>query len=317
MAINSQSIEVFLAIVKHGSISAAARVFHYSQPSVSEHLNQLEEKIGATLILRRKGNRQVVLTPTGKAFLPLAEEWMDHQRELEHRIERFIQNQNHNSLRLAASAGGHQHMVSNVIYKLMGYHPNLNLQLRSVERREIESAISAFFFDVAFHYGLTVGKEQVHDIPIFSEPRYILCPKDSPLPDRVLTHDDLNPYFEVAYLSQNGSGQIEKWRRAHFPKDAKPYFEVSNLASTHNYLTDPRCWAIVPASIAMEDVSLQPHKYSYRELDADLPPRVCHLLIAKAYSEDKIISELLKCCEEYIEERPYLRKIPWGNYWEN
>jgi len=57
-----QDILVFLSIVEHKSISAAAAALHYAQPTVSAYLNQLEKSVGTQLIKRTKGKREIELT---------------------------------------------------------------------------------------------------------------------------------------------------------------------------------------------------------------------------------------------------------------
>ena len=70
-----QGIEVFFAVAKLGSVSAAAQALYITQPAVSRHLRTLEEDLGCTLFVRGRGRRQVELTPQGRDFVPVAEKW--------------------------------------------------------------------------------------------------------------------------------------------------------------------------------------------------------------------------------------------------
>ena len=45
-----QEIEVFLTVVRTGSISAAAQSLYITQPAVSRHLNTLERELDCTLL---------------------------------------------------------------------------------------------------------------------------------------------------------------------------------------------------------------------------------------------------------------------------
>ena len=60
------------AVARHGSVTAAARELHYSQPSVSHHLAKLEAETGAQL-LQRVG-RGVRLTEAGRLLADRATE---------------------------------------------------------------------------------------------------------------------------------------------------------------------------------------------------------------------------------------------------
>src|SRR5829696_2230220 len=63
-------LRVLAAVARHGSVTAAARELHYSQPSVSHHLAKLEAETGAQL-LQRVG-RGVRLTEAGRLLAGLA-----------------------------------------------------------------------------------------------------------------------------------------------------------------------------------------------------------------------------------------------------
>ena len=45
-------LRVIDAVARHGSITAAAKELHYSQPSVTHHLGRLEAETGAQLLQR-------------------------------------------------------------------------------------------------------------------------------------------------------------------------------------------------------------------------------------------------------------------------
>lgn len=70
-----QGIEVFLAVARLGSVSAAAQALYITQPAVSRHLKALEEALGCTLVVRGRGQRRVELTGRGQDFVQVAEKW--------------------------------------------------------------------------------------------------------------------------------------------------------------------------------------------------------------------------------------------------
>jgi DNA-binding transcriptional LysR family regulator len=45
-------LRVIDAVARHGSVTAAAKELHYSQPSVTHHLARLEAETGAQLLQR-------------------------------------------------------------------------------------------------------------------------------------------------------------------------------------------------------------------------------------------------------------------------
>jgi DNA-binding transcriptional LysR family regulator len=65
-------LRVIDAVARHGSVTAAAKELHYSQPSVTHHLARLEAETGAKL-LQRVG-RGIRLTPAGQMLADRAGE---------------------------------------------------------------------------------------------------------------------------------------------------------------------------------------------------------------------------------------------------
>lgn len=55
---NLKQMEYFTAIVNEGSISAAAKALHISQPPLSTQMKLLEEELGLTLFQR--GSRSIL-----------------------------------------------------------------------------------------------------------------------------------------------------------------------------------------------------------------------------------------------------------------
>ena len=65
-------LRVIDAVARHGSVTAAAKELHCSQPSVTHHLGRLESETGAQL-LQRVG-RGIRLTPAGQLLADRAAE---------------------------------------------------------------------------------------------------------------------------------------------------------------------------------------------------------------------------------------------------
>lgn len=68
-------LEYFLAVAEEGNITKAAQRLHATQPTVSRQIKDLEESLGAALLVR--GKRQVALTDAGLLFRQRAREMVD------------------------------------------------------------------------------------------------------------------------------------------------------------------------------------------------------------------------------------------------
>lgn len=75
MDITLKQLQIFQAVVVAGSITKASRRVGLSQPSISQQLGKLEEKLGAQLIQRNRTGI-ISLTPSGEYWFKLSEEML-------------------------------------------------------------------------------------------------------------------------------------------------------------------------------------------------------------------------------------------------
>lgn len=70
LKVDIRQLRYFIAIVEEGSISAAAKRLHLSQPPLSQQLKSMEEELGSTLVERNR--KHLKLTEAGKALYKYA-----------------------------------------------------------------------------------------------------------------------------------------------------------------------------------------------------------------------------------------------------
>ncbi len=70
--IELRQLRALVALIDQGSITEAARSLRLAQSTVSEALAALERALGATVVRRRRGSRESILTAAGQALLPRA-----------------------------------------------------------------------------------------------------------------------------------------------------------------------------------------------------------------------------------------------------
>ena len=77
----------FLTVAQQGSISAAARKLHIAQPALSKQMQQLEEALGCTLLIR--GSRRLRLTEAGKALCSRTEHLKQFENSLRSEMKEY------------------------------------------------------------------------------------------------------------------------------------------------------------------------------------------------------------------------------------
>jgi hypothetical protein len=56
-------------------------------------------------------------------------------------------------------------------------------------------------------------------------------------------------------------------------------------------------------------VAQRPNILSCREVEPEPSHSTTSLLISRAYAREDVIDTLLRCCREYLQERPYLMPL--------
>jgi DNA-binding transcriptional LysR family regulator len=92
MDITLKQLQIFRAVVVSGSITKASRRLVLSQPSISQQLAKLEERLGSQLILRNRTG-VISLTPAGEYWFNVGDEMLRRLDSVsaEHRA-RFVDN---------------------------------------------------------------------------------------------------------------------------------------------------------------------------------------------------------------------------------
>lgn len=90
--ITLKQLEILNAVVVAGSITKASRRIDLSQPSISQQLAKLEERLGSQLIVRNRSGA-VVLTPAGEYWFGVSNELLGRLKTIfsEH-DQRFVKN---------------------------------------------------------------------------------------------------------------------------------------------------------------------------------------------------------------------------------
>lgn len=122
---NIQVYQSFLTVVQCRSFTQAAKYLNFTQPTISNHINALEEEYGVILFTR--DGKNVYLTQAGKNFVPIAQQLMaDYQKSQE--VMRQFQKKNY-SLKIGVSTQGINFYLLPVLLKLKKEFPELDIEV--------------------------------------------------------------------------------------------------------------------------------------------------------------------------------------------
>lgn len=127
-------LEIFRAVVKAGSVSAAARLLYISQPAVTKTLRMLEEEMELRLFLRVKG--RLVCTPEAEAILPAIERLFGNVELIEEKAREIVQGQV-GSIRVSTVSMLATTIVAQAVGAFRKHHPNVEFDIRALPTRHV------------------------------------------------------------------------------------------------------------------------------------------------------------------------------------
>jgi DNA-binding transcriptional LysR family regulator len=153
-----RQLESFLAVAREGSFSLAAQRLHLSQPTLTEHVQELEREIGRRLFARRY--RQVVLTEAGRVLEPYVTRVMSTLESGTQAVAE-LDGLRHGSLVVGASTTPGIYVLPRIIGRFRATYPGIALALEIANTRTIEERIRSSRLDVGVVGGhlLGVGEE--------------------------------------------------------------------------------------------------------------------------------------------------------------
>jgi len=167
-------LRVIDAVARHGSVTAAARELHYSQPSVTHHIARLEAETGAQL-LQRVG-RGVRLTPAGRLLAGRAAEILGRIDAADAELSAHV-GLSAGRVRLAGFSSAIASLVPRAVAELAEKHPGLQVSLSDMHPAEALELLRTGRIEVAiiFRYDETEAEPagvRLHHL--LDDPVYLL-----------------------------------------------------------------------------------------------------------------------------------------------
>jgi DNA-binding transcriptional LysR family regulator len=144
--LNPAHVRTLQEVVRRGSFSRAAEDLHLSQPAVSLHIRQLEDKVGLALV-ERVGKRASA-TRAGEILLEHAERAfaeLEAGRQALHDLRGVVGGR----LRVGTGATASIHLLPPVLRRLHARYPAIELVVVTGNSREVTAAVAANQLDLA------------------------------------------------------------------------------------------------------------------------------------------------------------------------
>lgn len=143
--LNLDRLRTLVAIVDMGSFAAAARALHLAPPTVSLHISELESRVGATLLLRQRG--QVRPSGVGETLVARARQLLADAEQALEEVKRQVQGLA-GRVRLGASTGAIAWLLPQALERVGQNHPGIDVQVMVLTSEETLARLSAGTLDI-------------------------------------------------------------------------------------------------------------------------------------------------------------------------
>jgi molybdate transport repressor ModE-like protein len=167
-------LRVLEAVARHGSVTAAAKELHYSQPSVSHHLARLEAETGAQLLQR--AGRGIRLTPAGQLLASRAAEIIGRIDAADAELSAHV-GLSAGQVRVASFSSVIGSLIPPAVAALTDKHPGLQIDLTGAQPPEALELLRTGKIDVAIifrYYDTEPEPPGVRLHHLLDDPQYLL-----------------------------------------------------------------------------------------------------------------------------------------------
>ncbi len=183
-----RQLAYLVTIADTGSFALAARVANVSQPTLSQQVRALEQRLGVKLLERSTSG--AVLTPVGRSIVATARRMLSDARDIV-ALAAGSSDSLTGTLRLGTTPTLGPYLLSPIIGELHRTAPRLRLHVREGIPDEQVLELSRGNIDVVLG-PLPMTGDDLHIEPLFREPLHLVAALDHPLgANGTLRRDDL------------------------------------------------------------------------------------------------------------------------------
>lgn len=294
-----QEIEVFLAVAKLGSVSAAAQALYITQPAVSRHLRALEEDLGCALVSRGQGRRRVELTGQGRDFVPVAEKW----RLVWQEAREVTDTNRARALRVASVGSLASYLLPPVFRDFLT--PDRVLTFHHYHSQEAYDYVAQGLADIAL---ITdhMYHPQVETIPAFRSAMVLIAGPGADWPETV--HPSrLNPSKE---LRLPWNPEYDLWHSFWFSEAAAPRAVLDQMSLLEEFFSWQDIWAdswAVAPAVAAVPLSRKLGLTLCR-LENGPADEIIYYLLGPRRKEE-LTRAFLDCLERELQKRPEVESL--------
>jgi DNA-binding transcriptional LysR family regulator len=180
--ISLDRLRTLVEVAERSSFAGAARALHLAPPTVSLHIAELEERVGAPLLSRKRG--QVQPTAIGEVMVDRARKLLANAEQALDDIQRQVQGLG-GRVRLGASTGAIAHLLPQALEVLRQDHPGIDVQVAVLTSQDTLTRLADGSLDIGL---VALPQSQVAGLaikPWRRDPVMAFLPAHWPSPARI------------------------------------------------------------------------------------------------------------------------------------
>jgi len=174
------SLRVFHEVAKFRSFSRAAEELFISQPAVSKHIRELEQKIGMGLIRRGRGGFD--LTEAGGILFKHTHKISSHLLEIENALGN-LKKDHHGVLKIGTTESYSKCLMPKLLSGFQTSYPSIKITLEVGNSEEIEKSLLDYKNDLGL-IGAVKASSKFELVPFLREDLVLIVSPNHPLAKR-------------------------------------------------------------------------------------------------------------------------------------
>lgn len=203
--LDAHQLNVFLIAARTLNFTAAARQLHMTQPSVSQHIQSLEQHFNTELFIR--AGRHLRLTDAGAALLPLAQNMVSMSEHIEEKMD-SLHGEVHGHLQVGCSTTIGKYVLPFLLASFMRLYPKVQATCLVTPRATAVQMLC----DGDVHIALASSQEFCKDVEFklfIQDPLVLITPLDHAWTER--GEIDVSELVDTQFIMrEKNSGTREK-----------------------------------------------------------------------------------------------------------
>ncbi|WP_322806108.1 LysR family transcriptional regulator [Thermanaerothrix sp.] len=175
--LNPYQLQVFLTAAETLNFSRAAEKLGLSQPSITQHIHQLESQLGVSLFIRK--GRKMALSEAGMALMPLARQILLVNSRAEELMQ-SLRGEVIGHLTIGCSTTPGKYLLPLILARFMTQHPRVQATVHVTPRALALEMLRKGDVDFAFSSSFDEFDRHIEFRPFYREPVVLIVPLDHP-----------------------------------------------------------------------------------------------------------------------------------------